>query len=721
MGGTRVTFQITKDSKGKSMAVDVLHGAEARREIRAGMGKKKAVTPKTTKVLPKQTSGTNTAVVRQRLVGIVERWDTGRGFGFIKPDGGGNEVLCYIRDIMGDFKQGNRLPKGMRVTYRVILDTGKRKGKMVAVDIRHGAAAEREINARVSKSVAKASAAKPPTAKSLAKTAETAKRPRFTGVIARWDDKRACGSIKPDGNSNNVFFYARHATHFTTKGARKKKGKEVLGKGVRVGYCIGVDSTPGKRKGKPVALEVTPAAREPGQSAGAEPATSKCRQAQQYDALIAIASKTASQTSKSNSLASSSSNGSPRRVCKNAPAANTAEPKRIPRRLTSDIQISLKCPNGTTTMVEVKKSALVGQIYVKMREKVGHSGHVSGQHFLYNAKGTKLPKKSSLASFNIKSNHTLFLKPAPTSESVRRSREGETRNESNLPWIFSSVKGISAREAVLYFDKISGVNYDFHDGPVADKSAAALLRKQEAFCRQNTCLSLSLAKNVSDSVKGKLCQVLRKLEATYERLAKTEVGGHKLAVVLSPWPRGIRLRSRNRNHGSFAVTELDSRKRPTRKPKGSAAPPLPKKGRGVALGKVSMDTRPRHARDGSTDIAQIPAASAPVRIKPAAAPVAVKPTAAPVRIKAATTVSVKAVATPVNVVDQERTPVPAVESATVAGRQPATTVTKLAGPATAAPKVAAVGPPNLPSSEQENVQAMRIEVDNDGGEGADPW
>merc|ERR1719461_2296103 len=65
------------------------------------------------------------------LRGTACRWNE-RGFGFIKPDDGGEDLFCHVSAI----KDGNCLQEGAQVTYEASYDD--RKGKYRAENVYGG-------------------------------------------------------------------------------------------------------------------------------------------------------------------------------------------------------------------------------------------------------------------------------------------------------------------------------------------------------------------------------------------------------------------------------------------------------------------------------------------------------------------------------------------------------------------------------------------------------
>nr|WP_276540285.1 cold shock domain-containing protein [Bradyrhizobium elkanii] len=67
--------------------------------------------------------------MRSRQSGIVTKWVADRGFGFIKPDSGGDDVFLHIKAL----PLGSEPQEGTRVTYDVTNDA--RSGRSRAVDV----------------------------------------------------------------------------------------------------------------------------------------------------------------------------------------------------------------------------------------------------------------------------------------------------------------------------------------------------------------------------------------------------------------------------------------------------------------------------------------------------------------------------------------------------------------------------------------------------------
>lgn len=56
-------------------------------------------------------------------VGTVKWFNTSKGYGFIKPDGGGADVFVHVTAVQRAGMQS--LSEGQRITYEVTRDRGK--------------------------------------------------------------------------------------------------------------------------------------------------------------------------------------------------------------------------------------------------------------------------------------------------------------------------------------------------------------------------------------------------------------------------------------------------------------------------------------------------------------------------------------------------------------------------------------------------------------------
>lgn len=68
----------------------------------------------------------------ERGTGIAQRWNE-KGFGFIKPDDGGDDLFCHFSGI----QDGRCLIQGSKVSFRRVFD--ERKGKDRAEEVTGGA------------------------------------------------------------------------------------------------------------------------------------------------------------------------------------------------------------------------------------------------------------------------------------------------------------------------------------------------------------------------------------------------------------------------------------------------------------------------------------------------------------------------------------------------------------------------------------------------------
>ena len=130
--------------------------------------------------------------------GTVSWYDEGKGFGFVTPDGGGDDVFVHVRSLADGL---TCLAEGDRVAYGVVQGDKGPQARDVRV-VRGGA-----------------SDAAPATSRAAARAGE--------GVVARYDADRGFGFITPDAGGADLFVHLSVVT-----------GAEPLQKGQRVRFTV---------------------------------------------------------------------------------------------------------------------------------------------------------------------------------------------------------------------------------------------------------------------------------------------------------------------------------------------------------------------------------------------------------------------------------------------------------------------------------------------------
>jgi CspA family cold shock protein len=140
--------------------------------------------------------------------GTVSWYDTGKGFGFITPDAGGQDVFVQVRALA----DGTSLTEGDRVTYDVV--QGDRGPQARDLQLVKGAPQ---------------GGARGPSAAAGARRAKAGEVPAWPGegVVARYDAERGFGFITPDAGGADLF------VHMSVL-----RGAELLQKGERVRYKV---------------------------------------------------------------------------------------------------------------------------------------------------------------------------------------------------------------------------------------------------------------------------------------------------------------------------------------------------------------------------------------------------------------------------------------------------------------------------------------------------
>jgi CspA family cold shock protein len=63
--------------------------------------------------------------------GTVKMFNENKGFGFIKPDDGGDDVFFHVSAL----QEGDEITQGKAVSFEVGIDTKSGKSKAVSVDL----------------------------------------------------------------------------------------------------------------------------------------------------------------------------------------------------------------------------------------------------------------------------------------------------------------------------------------------------------------------------------------------------------------------------------------------------------------------------------------------------------------------------------------------------------------------------------------------------------
>ena len=140
--------------------------------------------------------------------GTVAWYDEGKGFGFIAPDGGGDDVFVHVRALAEGLTW---LTEGDRVAYELV--QGDKGPQARDLQLVRSAADEG------------ASASPPPAPAAHAGAGAPARAGE--GVVARYDAERGFGFITPDAGGADLF------VHMSVLG-----GTEPLRKGERVRYAV---------------------------------------------------------------------------------------------------------------------------------------------------------------------------------------------------------------------------------------------------------------------------------------------------------------------------------------------------------------------------------------------------------------------------------------------------------------------------------------------------
>ena len=137
--------------------------------------------------------------------GTVAWYDEGKGFGFITPDSGGEDVFVHVRALAEGLTW---LTQGDRVVYEVV-------------------AGDRGPQARDLQLVRAAADGAPPAPAPKSRSTEDVPARAGEGVVARYDAERGFGFITPDAGGADLFVHVSVVS-----------GAEPLQEGERVRYAV---------------------------------------------------------------------------------------------------------------------------------------------------------------------------------------------------------------------------------------------------------------------------------------------------------------------------------------------------------------------------------------------------------------------------------------------------------------------------------------------------
>lgn len=132
-------------------------------------------------------AGVAAPVVADGADGTVSWYDAGKGFGFVTPDGGGEDVFVNVR----------ALAEGV---------TGLNDGDRVSYDVVQGDRGPQARNLQVVGGSAATGSPRPSAAPRRPSAGDVAARPG-EGVVARYDAERGFGFITPDAGGADLFVH----------------------------------------------------------------------------------------------------------------------------------------------------------------------------------------------------------------------------------------------------------------------------------------------------------------------------------------------------------------------------------------------------------------------------------------------------------------------------------------------------------------------------------
>ena len=170
------------------------------------------------------------AAAPARVAGTVRRWNE-KGFGFIAPDDGGDEVFCHVSQI----RDGNCLRSGDQVEFKKVV-VRRPSGQSFQAEDLTGGVDESD------------SSSGPPLLQRDERERHSVSRgplDKQRGVVQNWNDEKGFGFIKPNSGDGPDLFCHRSDLRESVDG---------LSKGREVEYEVVIDE---RRGGRPKAVNVT--------------------------------------------------------------------------------------------------------------------------------------------------------------------------------------------------------------------------------------------------------------------------------------------------------------------------------------------------------------------------------------------------------------------------------------------------------------------------------
>ncbi len=165
--------------------------------------------PQADHLLPLGAEAASPAVVPDGADGTVTWYDVDKGFGFVTPEAGGEDVFVHARALTGGLTE---LSEGDRVTFDVAVSEKGPQARNVQL---------------VGGSARRGAPVASPRGRSARPTASTAPVRGGEGVVARYDAERGFGFITPDAGGPDLFVHVSVL-----------RGAEALQEGDRVTYKV---------------------------------------------------------------------------------------------------------------------------------------------------------------------------------------------------------------------------------------------------------------------------------------------------------------------------------------------------------------------------------------------------------------------------------------------------------------------------------------------------